>query len=68
MTLNEMKESAKQLTPEELEDLALHVEFLRQCADPAWRAEIRRRVSGSGKWHSAEELKVMDERLTAEGR
>ena len=62
-----MKESAKQLSPEELEELALHLEFLRQCADPVWREEMLRRATATGKWHSEEDLKALHERQTAQG-
>ena len=67
MSLIEMKESAKQLTPLELEELALHLEFLRQCADPVWREEIRRRSEVTEGWSSAEQVKAFGERLNTEG-
>ncbi len=62
-----MKESAKQLTPTELEELALHLEFLRQCADPGWREEMLRRATVTEKWFSEEQVKALDKRLAAEG-
>jgi hypothetical protein len=67
MSLAEIKESAKQLTSTELEELALHVEFLRHTADPAWRKEMPGRASAAGGWTSEAELKALHERLSAEG-
>ncbi|MEP6669203.1 MAG: hypothetical protein ABJF10_08625 [Chthoniobacter sp.] len=67
MSLTEMKESAKQLTPIELEELALHVEFLRHTADPAWREEIRRRAEVTEGWSSEEQVKALHERRNIEG-
>jgi hypothetical protein len=67
MSLTEMKESAKRLTADGLEDLALHVEFLRKTADSAWRLEMLRRASTTTTWHSEEEVKALQERRIAEG-
>jgi hypothetical protein len=47
MSLAEIKKQAKELTPEELEELALHIESLRRTADPAWQEEIARRAEGN---------------------
>ena len=62
-----MKESAKQLTADELEELALHVEFLRHTANPAWRQEMLRRASAPGRLYSEQEVIALHERLIAEG-
>ena len=59
MNLAEIKEQAKGLTSEELEELALHIEALRRTADPAWREEIARRAERAKRWYSEEELREM---------
>ena len=68
MSLAEMKESARQLTAGELDDLALHVEFLRRAGDPARQDEMTRRISSGGRLHTQEEVMALHERLVAEGR
>ena len=68
MSLAEMKENARQLTAGELEDLTLHVEFLRRAGDPARQEEMARRTSSGGRLHAQEEVMALHERLDAEGR
>ncbi len=66
-----MKERVKALTPEEREELALHIEFLRRVNDPAWQAEMERRAeeaAGGGNLVPMKEVQALHERLIAEGR
>ena len=63
-----MKENARQLTAGELEDLALHVEFLRRAGHPVLQGEMARRTSSGGTLHTQEEVMALHERLVAEGR
>jgi hypothetical protein len=56
MSLTEMKESAKQLTAAELEDFALHIQFLRQIGDPVWQEKMLQRALSPGRWHFEEEI------------
>lgn len=63
-----MKESAKRLTAAELEELALHVEFLRHTADPNWRQEMLDRSAAAGRLWTQEEVLALHERLIAEGK
>ncbi len=71
MSFAEVKERVKELTPEELDDLALHVEFLRRTNDPAWQQEMARRAQAAAagaELHSMEEVEALHRRLIAEGR
>lgn len=66
MSFAEMKVRMKELTSEELEDLALHIEFLRQTNDSELRACVHR--AASGRLYSEEEVEAVHQRLSAEGR
>jgi|GEM_PF-1144063 len=71
MSFAEVKKRMNELTPKELDDLALHIEFLRRANDPAWRAEMARRAeeaANGGKLYSAAEVLALHQRLIAEGR
>jgi hypothetical protein len=70
MSFTELKDRMKELTPEELDDLALLVEHLRRVNDPAWREEMVRRADAmqAGDFVTKEEVLAIHERLIAEGR
>ena len=59
MNLAEIKEQAKGLTSDELEELALHIDALRLTSDPAWQEKIARRAEATKRWYSEEELREM---------
>lgn len=67
MSLAELKKSANQLSLTELEDLALHIEFLRRTADPKEREEALRRATVTKKWFTEQQVMDLHQRLTAEG-
>ncbi len=71
MSFAEIKERVKELTPQEREELALHIEFLRRVSDPEWGAEMERRAeeaAGGGKLVPMKEVQALHDRLLAEGR
>ncbi|HEY3902010.1 MAG TPA: hypothetical protein VGM54_25580 [Chthoniobacter sp.] len=59
MNLAEIMEQAKELTSNELEELALHIEFLRRTADPVWWEKIAQRAEANKRWYSEEDLREM---------
>jgi hypothetical protein len=65
MSFAEMKERVKELTPEEREELALHLEFLRQTNDPELRTSAHR--AASGRLYTEEEVEAVHQRLIRDG-
>lgn len=70
MSVAELKQAVDKLSPEERLELA---EYLRWCTkkdDPDWQREIGRRLDEclEGKGHTAEELSVLHDRLSRQGK
>ena len=70
MSVAEIKQAVKGLTPEERLELAEYLRWLSKKDDPEWQQEIGRRLDRclSGEAHSADELLRLHEKLTAEGK
>lgn len=61
-----MKERAKTLSREDLNELARHIAFLQRVTDPAWQEQVHQ--DATGRLYSEDEVRVLDERLRAEER
>jgi putative addiction module component (TIGR02574 family) len=66
----ELKRAVDGLSVEERLELAEHLRQSFRANDPAWQAEIERRLDAclQGKGHSAEELMALHDRLSADGK
>lgn len=70
MSMAELKQAVHDLTADERLELASYLRQLSKQDDPAWRAEVGRRIERcrGGGGHSSEELREIHERQSAEGR
>ena len=70
MSVTELKRAVDELTTEERLELAEYLRWQTRKDDPEWQAELGRRLNRSlaGQGHPAEELQVLHDRLSAEGR
>ena len=70
MSFVELKRAVDGLSVEDRLELAEHLRQSFRANDPAWQAEIERRLDAclQGKGHSAEELMTLHDRLSADGK
>ncbi len=70
MSVAEIKQAVKGLTPEERLEVAEYLRWLSRKDDPEWQQEIGKRLDRclSGDGHSEEELLRLHEKLSAEGK
>ena len=70
MSVAELKQAVEALSADERLELAEYLRWRSRKDDPEWQAEIGRRLDRclSGQGHTAEELQVLHDKLSAEGR
>ena len=70
MSVAELKRAVDELTEDQRLELAEYLRWRSRRDDPAWQAELGRRLERTlaGHGHSSEDLLQLHDKLTAEGR